>query len=744
MARRPQAHSRVRSLVIAAAVSLFALGALIVADSLRLVNQTFPGFLVWDNGTLVALHTERWSGSRAGLPLNGGRVLEVDGRPFRGGAVLLAHARALEPGDAITYQIRGPDGSNRYEVPVVVMGWLDWTATFGNYLLNAICFFAIALVALYLRPDLLAARVLAASMALFGLLMLLAVDFVSAYRFLVLTQIVEALTPAAFAMLGLVFPVERARRPALVGVGIALACSGLALGVSNALWFRSDPELARALTSASYLAVAAVALAMLASFAHALRRADAVSQRVQAAVVFAGAFVAFLFPSLAVLAFFPLGWSFSFTWITTLLLFFPLSILFAIVRYDLLGAERFIRTTLGYTVATAAVMVTYAAVALALDRFVAPDAIRSPAGSFAVLLAIAISFDPIRRRVQRVVDRQFYRTVVDPGRVLEEAGADFASLLDEGAVIERASARISDALGLEWASFQTSVEPRTGAIHSESVAFRGERLGTLDVGPKRSGAPMSGAERELVRGLASQLALAIHNARAIEALRRAQETVLRTERLAVIGEFAGAVAHGIRNPLSGIRASAQMSREETDPDALREALAGVIAEADRLEQRVRSLLDFSRPTEPTVRAAAVRPVLDAVAHTIRESARSAGVEVRVDHDPDVAELPTDPDYLEESLLELAGNALRAMPVGGSLSISSRAAPAGVEIRVADTGAGIPEGVQDRIFELFFTTRPQGTGMGLAHVRKIVEQIGGEITLEQTGPTGSTFLISFAR
>jgi signal transduction histidine kinase len=739
----PAPHSRVRWLVIAAAIVAITLCALIVRDSVRLVGATFPGFLVWDNGTLVSLHTEGWPGAQAGLPLNGGRLLEVDGEPFAGGRALLDQIGSLGPGVSVRYLVRADEAVTSYDVPSTTMGWLDWLATFGNYVVNAFCFFAIALVALYLRPDLRAARALAGSMFLFGLLMILAVDFVCTYRFLLLTQLIEALTPAAFGILGLVFPVERLREPRLRIAAVAVVGLGLALGSANAWWFHSNPELARSLTSTAYLAVAAVALAMLASFAHAFRRASEVSQRVQAAVVFAGALVAFLFPSLAVLAFFPLGWSFSFTWITTLLLFFPLSILYAIVRYDLLGAERFIRTTVGYTVATSAVMVTYALLALALDRFVAPNASRSPAASFALLLSIAILFDPIRKRVQRTVDRLFYRTVIDTGRVLEESGADFASLLDEGAVVERAKERASSALGLEWIEFSSPGGPVREASHVESVTFRGKLLGTLGAGPKRSGAPMSEAERELLRGLASQLALAIHNARAIEALRRAQETVLRTERLAVVGEFAGAVAHGVRNPLSGIRAAAQMAREERDPAALREALDGVIEEADRLEQRVRSLLDFSRPREPHEGRVELGRLLEAVARTIGATARNADVAVRVDHDPEADSITTDPDYLEEALLELSGNSLRAMPSGGTLAISSRAIPGHVELRVADSGPGIPDGIRDRIFDLFFTTRRDGTGMGLAHVRKTVEQLGGEVTLETTGPDGSTFRIVLA-
>ena len=441
--------------VAALALACAALAALVAADSLRLVGRPFPGFLVWDNGTLVALHTAEWTGPRAGLPLNGGRVVAVDGAPFAGGRALLERVAAAGPGALHELRVRSRGEERSVRVASMRFGWGDWFATFGNYLFNSLFFFAIGLVALALRPDLAAARALATSMLLFGLLMVLAIDFVSAWRLVPLCQLVEAATPAAFAGLALVFPVERLDRALRRRVTAALWVGFLAVGAANAWLFRREPELARDLTSAVYLSIAAVAIAMLASLAHALRRGPDVRQRVQAAVVFAGALVAFLFPSLAVLAFFPLGWSFSFTWVTSLLLFFPLSILYAIVRYDLLGAERFIRVTTGYAVASGAVLLAYATLATLLDRLVAPGAARGPASSFVLLLGIAIAFDPIRRRTQRTVDRVFYRSVVDLGRVLEELGSELATLQDEAAIRAAAPARL-----------RRRAEPRVGRLRA--------------------------------------------------------------------------------------------------------------------------------------------------------------------------------------------------------------------------------------------------------------------------------------
>ena len=274
------------------------------------------------------------------------------------------------------------------------------------------------------------------------------------------------------------------------------------------------------LTSAVYLAIAAIAVAMLVSLGHALRRAAEVRQRVQAAVVFSGALVAFLFPSLAVLAFFPLGWSFSFTWVTSLLLFFPVSILYAVVRYDLLGAERFIRITVGYAVASAAVLLVYAVARLharparrarrLAQRRPAPSRSCSASRSPSTRSAAGCSAPSTACSTARVLDA---------GRVLEEAGTELATLPDEAAILRLAPERLREALHLEWVEFgragrraERRRAPRAGGVSrrgSRRAARRPEALGrALERGRARAragprGAARAGAaQRALPRGAA--------------------------------------------------------------------------------------------------------------------------------------------------------------------------------------------------------------------------------------------------
>jgi signal transduction histidine kinase len=725
-------------MLVALGSGLALLMALVISDSSRLVNASFPGFLVWDNGTLVSFHTETWTGSRAGLPLNGGRVLEFDGRPFRGGKDLLAAVAPKPPGTEIEYRVVHRGIEQVFRVPTMRLSPVQYLQTFGNYLFNAAVCFIIAIVALALRLDRPPARALALGLLNLGLLLILAIDYLVAYRFVVACQLFEATLPATVLALTLVFPLERVewrtRRWLLTG---ALAFVTTVGGV-NAFFFYESPDVARQAWKLANALTAASGIGLLASLVHALLRAESVQQRLQAAVVSAGALVSFFLPALAIFAFSMLGWSFSLTWATALLFFFPLSIFYAVMRYDLLGAERFIRLSVGYALATSAVVLAYALVLVGLEQFASPETSRGPVAAFLFLVAIGITFDPLRQRAQKVVDRGFFRTNVDAGGVLEEAGAQLSTLMDEAEIATCVAELLRTSLKLEWAELARSDAPLPGTVLAEPVLFQGEQLAVLACGPKRSGSPFSSSEREVVRGVADQAALALRSARAIQALREAQETLLRTERFAVIGEFAGAVAHGIRNPLAGIRAAAQIAFEQARDTPLAETLSGVLGESDRLEQRVRNLLDFSRPFEIRAREVDLIELLHNVRDTVAGQAKRQGVELSVEAREVPAQIETDPDFMEEVLLEMAGNALRAMPDGGTLRLAASLENEHLVIRISDTGAGIPEGVQSRIFELFFTTRTEGTGVGLATVRKIVSRLGGSVDLESSGPHGTTF------
>ncbi|MFQ5415414.1 MAG: sensor histidine kinase [Myxococcota bacterium] len=742
MKARDDAHRRGGSwAVVVLAIAAASVIAIAFANSTRFVSEPFPGFLIWNNGILVQFHGPDWSGAIADLPLNEGLLVSVNGRKFSSGTALLEQTARLPVGTHVDYRVRTGSVVHSHRVPTMQLSWRQWSATFGNYLLNGAFFFAIGLIARFLRPDREAARALSLVGGSVGLVLVLAVSSLATCEFISLSLIAEAAAPAAIVHFAMVFPVERMDRTRrrIVTSGVLLLLSVIV--TFEIALFDSKPEVVDRLALIPNGLMALASLGMILSYGEALLRAHTAEERLQAGIVFSGAVIAFLVPAIAIIALIMLDWPVSFTSITPPLLIFPLTVLYAVVRHDLLGAERFIRLTVGYGFATSVVILAYASSVLVLDRYIDPRISASPATSFALLIVLGVTFDPLRRRAQVAVDRMFFRSAVDAGHVLEQTSADLASLSDEEAIVRLVEERLCSSMSLQWATLPLEQREIPGAQLSAGVAFRGERLGMLACGPKQSGAPFSTTERELVKAMAGQAALALHNARSVRDLHRAQETLMRTERLAAIGEFAGSVAHGIRNPLAGIRAAAQVASESVGPGPLGEGLAGILSEADRLEHRVRTLLDFSRPFQPEPETTDIGDLLRATHRAISTRAEEQGVAVDVELPDEPVRISTDSNYLEEVVLELAGNALNAMPAGGRLTLrADRADSGGASITVIDTGTGVPPGVRDRIFELFFTTRSDGTGMGLAMVKKNVEQLGGSVQIVRSGSDGSAFRI----
>ena len=264
-------------------------------------------------------------------------------------------------------------------------------------------------------------------------------------------------------------------------------------------------------------------------------------------------------------------------------------------------------------------------------------------------------------------------------------------------------------------------------------------------GPRRFGP----AEVERASAIANQLAVAAENARLYEDLRRsyaelarAQRQLIEQERLAALGELSAVVAHEVRNPLGVIFNSLGSLRRLLKPQGDARMLLDIVGEeADRLNRIVGDLLDFARPATPVLRPEPLDRVVDeAVAAALAQNA--PGVEVRRDVARDLPPVPIDARMVRQAVLNVAVNAVQAMPRGGALTIRTRREGSRALLELEDTGAGIPEEVRGRIFEPFFTTKASGTGLGLAVVKRIVDGHGGEISVRSRPGAGTTFSLRF--
>jgi len=234
-------------------------------------------------------------------------------------------------------------------------------------------------------------------------------------------------------------------------------------------------------------------------------------------------------------------------------------------------------------------------------------------------------------------------------------------------------------------------------------------------------------------------------------LSRQRDDLRRAERLAAVGRISAQIAHEIRNPLNAMGLNAELLAEELAqlPAPPREALALVAAigrEVDRLDAVAEEYLRFSRPPRPAAGRLDVSEVLGGLLDFLSPELSAAKVEVHRELRGGLPAVRADEGQLRAVFLNLLRNSREAMPGGGTVSAETRleAGPTGdaaaVEVRIADTGGGIPAGDLTRIFEPFYSTKERGTGLGLAYAREVVEQHGGTIRCESEVGRGTTFTI----
>jgi PAS domain S-box-containing protein len=220
------------------------------------------------------------------------------------------------------------------------------------------------------------------------------------------------------------------------------------------------------------------------------------------------------------------------------------------------------------------------------------------------------------------------------------------------------------------------------------------------------------------------------------------DQLIRADRLAAMGELTAGVAHEVRNPLGVIRASVQLLEDSRADEARIHEAAGVIKqEIDRLDRVIKALLDFGRPSKPTLVHADLNEVLDDVVLFTTRFASQSDVTIESRLEPDLPRVLGDPDQLKQVFLNLVTNAVQAMErTGGTIIIETHGDRDYVEVTVSDDGPGISERDLPKVFDPFFTKRAEGTGLGLTIVHRIIDEHDGHIEVE-SGPGGTVFTVT---
>jgi signal transduction histidine kinase len=576
------------------------------------------------------------------------------------------------------------------------------------------------------------------------------------------------------------------------------------LGAGSVVAFHWSFSTLLVLDRVTHLAMACVGAAVLVIMGIALRRPPSPVARERLRIMLLGLGGAFLVPVLAVTAVYTTRASVPFNYLTLGLACFPAAAAYAIARHDLFGVDRLIRRTVAYVAVSVALGLTYAALLAYVHYVVMPERPVSAPIHILITMLLVVLFSPLRIRIQALVDLLYFRAPYDYRRTVAAASRALTSLLDLDEIVSRLVQIITEQMQVTHARVWLR-DPASGAVRCEGGAgpevagdgplmtflgaqpgrvlyvglgasegrvprravaaleavgaalavpmlFEQSVVGFLALGEKRSGHLYSTDDIQLLTTLANQAAVAIQNARAYRALaeanrelHEARDQLVEAERLVAIGELSAAVAHGIRNPVAGIKMAADLAVRQARPDdPLRESFVDILTEADALESRIRDLLDFARPFVPHYAPGDLNEVVRGTLHLLRRQLAEREITISTVLPPALPPHEFDHAQIEQVCLALVTNAIEAMSAGGTLTVavSSDGGPAEgeIELRVHDAGHGIPPDELGKVFRLFFTKKARGTGVGLAIVKRIVEAHRGRIHVQSRAGEGTEFRV----
>jgi two-component system, sporulation sensor kinase E len=249
--------------------------------------------------------------------------------------------------------------------------------------------------------------------------------------------------------------------------------------------------------------------------------------------------------------------------------------------------------------------------------------------------------------------------------------------------------------------------------------------------------------------LGGQAAIAIENAKLFESLKKTQQRIrelhehlLRSERLAALGELSSQVAHEIRNPLTAIGGFARSIERGMDPESPeRDSIETIIRETDRLERILTEQLCFARISPPEFKSDDINRVIRETVGLFVERIGSKQARLEADLAADIPMMNIDAGKIKQVLVNLFQNAVESISDGGRIKVTTSKLDRVVEVRVANDGPPIPPEILDRLFVPFATTKASGTGLGLPIASEIVYEHGGTIDVSSDAESGTVFLIS---
>jgi PAS domain S-box-containing protein len=230
-----------------------------------------------------------------------------------------------------------------------------------------------------------------------------------------------------------------------------------------------------------------------------------------------------------------------------------------------------------------------------------------------------------------------------------------------------------------------------------------------------------------------------------------QEEILRMDRLVSLGKLASGIAHELRNPLAGIKTTAQALGEEmSGDDSRREYLHRITKEIDRLNDLLKTFFSFAKPQNLNLVHCHIKDIINEIIPFLIKEIADKGIRFVETYHPQLPKIKVDKTQMHQVFLNLFLNAIQAMPNGGDLKIEASPMISNtstgvkqnfIKVVISDTGRGIPSHIVHKIFDPFFTTRPKGIGLGLSITYQIIKKHEGTIKVESQWEKGTSFVIN---
>ena len=566
-------------------------------SALSWLNKPFAGFLIQKHPYVGSMSNREWTGAKAGLKLLD-RIVEVGRKPVWEGQDVVSSVKGQKPGTPVRYLVEAKGKVRGVTVSVDTFDMKDFLVVFFIPFLGGVAIYLLGFVVYVLKPRVTVSWVFLILCFCLGTYMVTGFEIQSTYFLVQFHYLIMPLFPATFFHLGLIFPDRKAiinRFPHLEysvyvpAIVLAFAYQAYLFDLKAILVAASPPRLlnygqiATANRAFTLFCVASLVFFVI----YSTLRASTAAARQRARMILFGVTIGFLPAAIITLLVLNLKVDFPWNFLVFFVVFFPASIAYSIVRHNLFEADTIIRRTVGYAVVTAVVVAAYVLVSVSFNVFFGGYRVaQSRAFPLVFTLAIILIFNPLRNRIQSLVDRVFFRKEYDYAAVVDKIGGAITSLLDLGEILNRlvrtftedmfidtSSVMLLSATGAEYevclsdgerkekvervvlkrdepliqiverekrelTKYDVVEDPRYKEICQQCIkdfemleaslmvplVFQDEVIGLLNVGNKKSGKSYNTEDVNLLRMLAKQGAVAIKNARLADQM-KAEEAV---------------------------------------------------------------------------------------------------------------------------------------------------------------------------------------------------------------------------